>query len=90
VDYKRCDELRAKQMVAAASVFGDTIRAEDGKVAGAEVTGVSTKYGWESTDKLRAYSLTINSVDPTNAQSKAASGAITKTTCTAVVSPVQR
>jgi hypothetical protein len=90
VDYKRCNDLRAQQMFAAASAFGDSIHAEDGEVAVAEQDGDSTKYGWESNDKLRAYSLTIKSLVPTNAQSNAASGVITKTTCTALIAPPRR
>ena len=86
----RCSDLRAQQMAAAVLVFGDSIEPEDGEVSGAELAGDSTKFGWESSDKLRAYSLTINSVNPTNSQSNAASGVITKTTCTALVSPPQR
>jgi hypothetical protein len=84
VGYKKCDELRAQQLVAAASFVGNSIRAVDGDVATPDGSDHSTKYGWESIDKLRAYSLIINSPDPTKADSKATGGLITRTTCTDV------
>jgi hypothetical protein len=85
VSYKKCDESRAQQMVAAASVLGDSIRAEDGEVATPEASDNSVQYGWESNDKLRAYSVMLNSPDPSKSDGKATGGAITKTTCRAVV-----
>jgi hypothetical protein len=84
MDYEKCDTLRERQIAAAASVLGDSLRAEDGDVAIVEGTDHSTKYGWESHDKLRAYSLVINSPDPEKFLSPATGGMITRTTCTDV------
>ena len=85
---RQCFENRGRQMASAASYLGDVIHPEEGFYSGGEIIGNSVRQAWESADKLKKYTLAIESDDPLKDESLARKGVITRAACTAVVPPL--
>ena len=86
--FRKCQDLRAQEIVAAAEYWNDHIQPDEGTLDVGEIIGNKSKQQWESADKLKTYALSIESEDPTKIGSKAAGGVITRTICKATVPPL--
>jgi hypothetical protein len=86
--FSQCQDLRLKQIAAAANYWHDSIRPEDGNLDVGEIAGNTSKESWKSTDRLKTYTVSIQSSDPTKMENKAIGGLITQETCHATVPPL--
>jgi len=84
----QCRNQGPQQIAAAAEYWNDLIKAEDGTWSSGGIEGNTSKEEWESLDKLKAYTVSIQSDDPMKAESKATGGVITREVCKASVPPL--
>jgi len=86
--FKQCQDSRFPEIAAAAGYWSDHIEPEDGTLGGGEIVGNTSKQEWVSADKLKSYTVSIQSDDPTKPEGKATKGVITRDICKATVPPL--
>jgi hypothetical protein len=88
MNYEKWHRQELVQLTAAASLMGESIGTDEGMIGGRGISGKNTTQEWTSNNRLKKYTLTIESGDPQSETGKATGGSITKTVCTAVVPPL--
>ncbi|HVN94126.1 MAG TPA: hypothetical protein VMT38_10540 [Terracidiphilus sp.] len=88
VSFRQCQDLRFEEIAAAAKLWNDPLKLQDGTLNVGEIAGKTSNESWESNDKLKAYTVTIELDDPDKTESKATGGSITRETCKSTVSPL--
>jgi hypothetical protein len=86
--FQQCQDLRLQQIATAAKHWNDPIRPEDGTLDLGEIAGNTLKDSWKSADRLKTYTVSIQSNDPTKMESEATGGVVTRETCQATVPPL--
>jgi hypothetical protein len=86
--FRQCQDLSFQEFAAAAKYWNDHIEPDEGTLDVGEIVGNTSKQTWESADKLKTYTLSIQSDDPTKIGSKATGGVITREICKATVLPL--
>ena len=86
--FSLCQDLSLQEIAAAAGYWNDRIGPEDGTLEGGEISGNTSKQSWVSADKVKTYTVSIQSDDPANTGRKVIGGLITRDKCNATVPPL--
>lgn len=84
----QCRNLVYQEIAAAAAYWNDHIDPREWTSNLGEIAGNTSKHTWESVDKLKTYTVSIQSSDPEKAGSMVTGGDITRSTCKATAPPL--